>query len=180
MRAPRLVKARLWCTVRIMTTDVTAGDLEAEEIVQAPSGGPSAGNGRGRRRRWSDAEVRALIDLANQPGSSVREVAKAFGVSASRLYGRRRQLAAEGLVDAGEAPLVFAQVEVREPLAQRDLTTGSVSDCASAHANGSIIVDLYQSPMMLTHKGDSQIGKSLNLCGPVGGPVHGCSDWIAG
>ena len=125
-----------------MTTDVTAGDLEAEEIVQAPSGEPSAGNGRERRRRWSDAEVRALIDLANQPGSSVREVAKAFGVSASGLYGRRRQLAAEGLGDAEEAPPVFAQVEVREPMARRDLTASAVGDYAPARASGSIVVDL--------------------------------------
>jgi transposase len=125
-----------------MTTDMTAGDLEAEEIVRAPTGGPSAGKGRGRRRRWSDAEVRALIDLANQPGSSVPEVAKAFGVSASRLYGWRRQLAAEGLGDDEQALPVFAQVEVSEPIAQRELTAGFLDDCAPAPAIGSVVVDL--------------------------------------
>lgn len=127
-----------------MTTDATAGDLEAEEIVQAPSEGRSAGKGRGRRRRWNDAEVRALIDLANQPGSSVPEVAKAFGVSASRLYGWRRQLAAEGLDDDQQVPPVFAQVEVREAIAQRDHTASCLDDCAPAPApaSGSIVVDL--------------------------------------
>ena len=70
------------------------------------------------------------------------EVAKAFGVSASRLYGWRRQLAAEGLGDDEQALPVFAQVEVSEPIAQRELTAGFLDDCAPAPAIGSVVVDL--------------------------------------
>ena len=38
----------------------------------------------------------------------------------------------------------------------------------------------YQPAVKLTHGGASQSGESLNLCQPVGGQGHGCSDRIAG
>lgn len=64
-----------------------------------------------QRRRRSNAEKRALVDLAAQPGSSVPEVAACFDVAPSQIYAWRKQLADGELDDPAEAP-VFARVEL--------------------------------------------------------------------
>jgi transposase len=48
-----------------------------------------------RRRRWTAGEKVALVEEANQPGSSVSYVARKYGISASQLF-RWRRLMAEG------------------------------------------------------------------------------------
>ncbi|WP_245420785.1 MULTISPECIES: transposase [Mesorhizobium] len=68
--------------------------------------------GRARQRRlWSCAEKRALVDLASAAGSSVTEVAQAFGVAPSQLYAWRKQMAG-GALDVDEAMATFARVDV--------------------------------------------------------------------
>ena len=51
-----------------------------------------------RRRRWSDEEKLELVAEACRPGGSVSQVARERGVSASQLFGWRRQALAKGLV----------------------------------------------------------------------------------
>src|SRR3974377_2251447 len=71
-----------------------------------------------RRRRWSDEEKLQLTAEACQPGNSVSQVARERGISASQLFGWRRQMLAKGLVtdnrsEASVAPaLTFAPVEI--------------------------------------------------------------------
>ena len=73
-----------------------------------------------RRRRWSEEEKLRLVVEACRPGSSVSQVAREGGVSASQLFGWRRQALAKGLitdrrVEASAAPrLTFATVAVAE------------------------------------------------------------------
>jgi|SRR5215475_6067264 len=73
-----------------------------------------------RRRRWSEEEKLRLVAEACRPGSSVSQVARERGVSASQLFGWRRQALAKGLitdrrVEASAAPrLTFATVAVAE------------------------------------------------------------------
>jgi len=73
-----------------------------------------------RRRRWSDEEKLRLVVEACRPGRSVSQVARERGVSASQLFGWRRQALAKGLitdrrVEGGAAPmLTFAPVAVAE------------------------------------------------------------------
>ena len=74
-----------------------------------------------RRRRWSDEEKLQLVAEACRPGNSVRSlVARQRGISASQLFGWRRQALAKGLItDNRSAPsaapaLTFAPVEVAE------------------------------------------------------------------
>ena len=50
-----------------------------------------------RRRRWSDEEKLQLVTEACRPGSSVSQVARQRGISASQLFGWRRQMLAKGL-----------------------------------------------------------------------------------
>ncbi|OHV63004.1 hypothetical protein LCM4577_32870 [Mesorhizobium sp. LCM 4577] len=70
--------------------------------------------GRARQRRlWSCAEKRALVDLASAAGSSVTEVAQAFGVAPSQLYAWRKQVAG-GESDADQATATFARIEVSD------------------------------------------------------------------
>ena len=73
-----------------------------------------------RRRRWSDEEKLQLVAAACRPGNSVSQVARQRGISASQLFGWRRQALAKGLItDNRSAPsaapaLAFSPVEVAE------------------------------------------------------------------
>ena len=79
-----------------------------------------------RRRRWSDEEKLQLVSEACQPGKSVSQVARQRGISASQLFGWRRQALAKGLIsDNRSAPssapaLTFSPVEVVEEEASPD------------------------------------------------------------
>lgn len=80
-----------------MTLEHAIGDMVAELSGAAEAEDPTSVPGRVRQRRlWSYTEKRALVDLASAAGSSVTEVAKAFGVAPSQLMrgasrgGRRR------------------------------------------------------------------------------------------
>lgn len=76
----------------------------AEAIVSEP---------KGERRRWSDDEKRAAVELSLEPGASVKEVAACFGVSPAQLYAWRRELR-EGCAGA-DAPLFLPAVVERAP-----------------------------------------------------------------
>ena len=79
-----------------------------------------------RRRRWSDEEKLQLVAEACRPGNSVSQVARQRGISASQLFGWRRQALAKGLItDNRSAPsaapaLTFTPVEVAEEPATAD------------------------------------------------------------
>jgi transposase len=79
-----------------------------------------------RRRRWSAEEKLQLVAEACRPGNSVSEVARQRGISASQLFGWRRQALAKGLItDNRSAPsaapaLTFSPVEVAEEPATAD------------------------------------------------------------
>lgn len=120
-----------------MMIELMDGDVGAERGGCAQSVDLSTAKRRRRRRGWSNAEKRAMVELANQPGSSVSEVARTFDVSTSRLYGWRRQIAAGELGEDEDASPVFARVEVREPVPERRL----VPDCVTATMAGRIVVD---------------------------------------
>ena len=77
-----------------------------------------------RRRRWSHEEKLRLVAEACRPGNSVSQIARQRGISASQLFGWRRQMLAKGLMtddrsEASAAPaLTFAAVAVtKEPAA---------------------------------------------------------------
>jgi transposase len=72
----------------------------------------------GRRRRFNPEEKRRMLEEATEPGSSMSEVARRYGVSPSLLF-RWRRLMDEGSLaglDAGE--MVVAQSEVKQLQAQ--------------------------------------------------------------
>ncbi|MDX8548676.1 transposase [Mesorhizobium sp. VK25A] len=70
-----------------MTLEHAEGDVVAEISSTAAAEDSATMPGRVRQRRlWSCAEKRALVDLASAAGSSVTEVAQAFGVAPSQLY----------------------------------------------------------------------------------------------
>ncbi|RWD88691.1 transposase, partial [Mesorhizobium sp.] len=76
-----------------MTLEHAEGDVVAEISGAAASEDGATMPGRARQRRlWSCAEKRALVDLASAAGSSVTEVAQAFGVAPSQLYAWRKQM----------------------------------------------------------------------------------------
>ncbi|TIP38480.1 MAG: IS66 family insertion sequence element accessory protein TnpB [Mesorhizobium sp.] len=65
-----------------------------------------------------------MVDLANAAGSSVTEVAEAFGVAPSQLDGWRKQMAG-GELEADQAMATFARIEVSDlPEVERP-----VADC---------------------------------------------------
>nr|WP_245436054.1 transposase [Mesorhizobium tamadayense] len=65
-----------------------------------------------------------MVDLASAAGSSVTEVAEAFGVAPSQLYTWRKQMAG-GELDADQAMATFARIDVSDlPEVERP-----VADC---------------------------------------------------
>ncbi len=56
-------------------------------------------SGAERRRRWSDADKRALVEAAFAPGAVVSEVARGADVAASQIYRWRKQFAPERVAD---------------------------------------------------------------------------------
>ncbi|MDX8529052.1 transposase [Mesorhizobium sp. MSK_1335] len=108
-----------------MTLEHADGDVVAEDSGAAAAEDRATMPGRARQRRlWSCAEKRALVDLAKAAGSSVTEVAQAFGVAPSQLYAWRKQMAG-GELDADQAMATFARIEVNDlPEVDRP-----VSDC---------------------------------------------------
>ncbi|WP_244672995.1 MULTISPECIES: transposase [unclassified Mesorhizobium] len=54
-----------------------------------------------------------MVDLASAAGSSVTEVAQAFGVAPSQLYAWRKQMGG-GELDADQAMATFARIEVSD------------------------------------------------------------------
>ena len=71
-----------------------------------------------RRRRWSDEEKLQLVAEACQPGKSVSQVARERGISASQLFGWRREAIGQGLITDRRLEgrtakaLTFAPVEI--------------------------------------------------------------------
>ncbi|RWM06674.1 MAG: IS66 family insertion sequence hypothetical protein [Mesorhizobium sp.] len=108
-----------------MTWEDAEGDVVAEDSGAAAAEDGATMPGRSRQRRlWSCAEKRALVDLASAAGSSVTEVAQAFGVAPSQLYAWRKQMAG-GELDVDQAMATFARVDVSDlPEVERP-----VADC---------------------------------------------------
>ncbi|MER9826670.1 transposase [Mesorhizobium sp. M0115] len=95
-----------------MTLENAGDDLVAEFSGATAAEDRATMPGRSRQRRlWSCDEKRALVDLASAAGSSVTEVAQAFGVTPSHLYAWRKQMAG-GEIAADQAMATFARMEV--------------------------------------------------------------------
>ncbi|ESX98396.1 hypothetical protein X753_31185 [Mesorhizobium sp. LNJC399B00] len=107
--------------------------MVAEISRGAPAEDCAAVPGRVRQRRlWSCTKKRALVDLASAAGSSVTEVAEAFGVAPSQLYAWRKQMAG-GELEADQAMATFARIEVNDlPEVERP-----VADCPDPAAESS-------------------------------------------
>jgi transposase len=87
-----------------------------------------------RRRRWSDEEKLRLVAEACRPGNSVSQIARELGISASQLFGWRRQMLAKGLItdnrsESAAPALTFAPVAVtkqpRAPYIERQARRGA-------------------------------------------------------
>lgn len=74
-----------------------------------------------RRRRWSAEEKRAVVEEAEQPGSSVSQVARKYGVNPNQVFNWRR-LMREGALSAvradeevvGASEVKHLKVRIRE------------------------------------------------------------------
>ena len=70
--------------------------------------------GTQRRRRWSAAEKRAMVQEAEQPGMSISAVARKYGIHPNQLF-RWRRLSEEGALSAvGADEGVVPASEARE------------------------------------------------------------------
>lgn len=71
-----------------------------------------------RRRRWSDADKRQIVEETLAPGSSVSAVAKRHGLHPGQVFDWRRQRREGGLgggLPSGFAPVVVAAQHSAEP-----------------------------------------------------------------
>jgi transposase len=102
-----------------------------------------------RRRRWSDEEKLQLVAEACRAGNSVSQVARQRGISASQLFGWRRQALAKGLItdhrpESSATPaLTFAPVEVaEEPIPHGKEDARPARRRKAARTSGTIEIEL--------------------------------------
>lgn len=86
--------------------------MSRQELKLVVGGAPVEG-GRRPRRSWTPAEKQAIVEMAAEPGSSVTEVAAAFGVAPAQIYAWRRQLA-DSELGSEETDAAFTRVEIDE------------------------------------------------------------------
>ncbi len=67
-----------------------------------------------RRRRFTPEQKRAIIEEAEQPGSSISIVARKYGISPSQVFKWRRLMQEGALVAAGSEDQVVPLSEVKE------------------------------------------------------------------
>jgi transposase len=67
-----------------------------------------------RRRHWSAEQKRALVEEAEQPGSSISMVARKYEVHPNQLFRWRRLMQEGALVAAGSEDQVVPLSEVKE------------------------------------------------------------------
>jgi len=91
--------------------------------------------GMERRRRWSDAEKRAVVAAAFAPGAIVTAVARQADVSTALIYRWRREIeeANRGFAEVVVSPVTAEPVERREPVIELVISgTAEVRISASA------------------------------------------------
>ena len=67
-----------------------------------------------RRRRWTAEQKRAIVEEAEQPGSSISSVARKYGIHPNQLFKWRRLIELGALVAAGSEEAVVPLSEVKE------------------------------------------------------------------
>lgn len=69
--------------------------------------------GRERRRRWSPSEKQSVVSETYQPGFTVSQVARKYGIPPSQLFYWRRRLEEGALVAVGSEEKVIPESEVK-------------------------------------------------------------------
>jgi transposase len=71
-----------------------------------------------RRRHWSAAQKRALVEEAEQPGNSISSIARKYDVHPNQLFRWRRFIHEGSLVAVGKEERVVPESEVKQLRAQ--------------------------------------------------------------
>lgn len=66
-----------------------------------------------RRRHWSAAQKRAMVEEAEQPGNTVSSVARKYGIHPNQLFKWRRYMHEGSLVAVGREEAVVPASEVK-------------------------------------------------------------------
>jgi transposase len=69
--------------------------------------------GKERRRRWSPSEKQSVVSETYQPGFTVSQVARKYGIPPSQLFYWRRRLEEGALVAVGSEEKVIPESEVK-------------------------------------------------------------------
>lgn len=87
-----------------MTTPKDLPDMAPIEVITSVQ----------RRRRWSAEEKRAILEEAEQLGSSVSSVARKYGVNPNQLFTWRRLMRDGGLVAVASQDMVVPASEAKQ------------------------------------------------------------------
>src|SRR5512132_3807359 len=90
-----------------------AGGMRAEAGVTNESSEKNAAVRSGKRRRWSEAERRQIVEETLAAGASVARVARAHGVNANQVFSWRRLYQRGLLGAAGLLPVKITEPERR-------------------------------------------------------------------
>src|SRR5258707_15839199 len=99
----------------------TATEVSTTELVDT-----KRSSGRRKRRQWSEALKRQIVDETLEPGASVSIVARRHDVNANQLFKWRREMAPEQPVAADQSVTMLPVEIAPEPSEPRARRSGTI------------------------------------------------------
>ena len=122
--------------------------MRAETSVAKEAGEDTAVVRKGKRRRWSEADRRQIVEETLAAGASVARVARSHGVNANQVFSWRKLYRRGLLGSAGLLP-----VKITESRTARSATTLEVP-AAAEHRSGSGVIHITVGKAQIRIEGD--------------------------
>ena len=111
-----------------------SGSMRAETSVASEAGEDTAVIRKGKRRRWSEAERRQIVEETLAAGASVALVARSHGVNANQVFSWRKLYQRGLLGSAGLLP-----VKITEPARTARSMTAEVPGAVECRSGSGVI-----------------------------------------
>ena len=126
-----------------------SGSMRAEASLSNEAGEDNAVFRKRKRRRWSDAERRQIVEETLAAGASVARVARSHGVNANQVFSWRRLYRRGLLGSAGLLPVKITE----SARTARSATTLEVP-AAAEHGSGSGVIHITVGKAQIRIEGD--------------------------
>ena len=126
-----------------------SGSMRAETSVANEAGDDTTVVRKGKRRRWSEAERRRIVEETLAAGASVALVARSHGVNANQVFSWRKLYRRGLLGSAGLLP-----VKITEPARTARSATTLEMPAAAEHRSGSGVIHITVGKTQIRIEGD--------------------------